>query len=313
MLPAEMDRGMRIMRPIHLLWALAATAIWGFNFVVIKIGLGSFPPLLLTALRFALAALPALFLERPRVPWRHLILTGLALFVGQYVLLFVAMAHGMPPGLASITLQVQVCFTMLIAMLVLGERPQVRQWAGAAVAFGGLGAIGSSVGGDVTALGLGLTIMSALSWACGNLLLKRMPPARTGRPIPMLNLIVWLSVVPPLPVFALSLGFEGPERILDALTHAGWPGFGALFYIVALSTLVGFGIWGRLLSLYSAATVVPFSLLVPIFGAASAALVFHESFGPARLIGMVLIMSGLAIVALPIDRLRPRRQPAKAA
>jgi len=126
----------------------------------------------------------------------------------------------------------------------------------------------------------------------------------------MLNLIVWLSLIPPIPALALSLGFEGPSRILQALTQAGWTGFGALFYIAAFSTLVGFGIWGRLLSLYSAATVVPFSLLVPIFGAASAAWVFHESFGPARLLGMLLIMSGLAIVALPVGRLRWRRQPA---
>ena len=298
------------MRPIHLLWAVAIAASWGFNFVVIKIGLGSFPPLLLTALRFSFAALLALFLERPQVPWRHLMLTGLMLFVGQYTLLFVAMTHGMPPGLASITLQIQVCFTMLIGMIWLGDRPQPRQWAGAGVAFVGLAAIGSSVGGDVSALGLGLTILSAFCWACGNLFLKRLPPTRDGRPIRMLNLIVWLSLVPPIPAFALSLGFEGPARIQDALAHAGWAGFGALFYIVALSTLVGFAIWGRLLSLYSAATVVPFSLLVPVFGAASAALVFHESFGAARLIGMLLIMSGLAIVAVPIGRLRWRRQPA---
>ena len=298
------------MRPIHLLWAIAVAAIWGFNFVVIKVGLTSFPPLLLTALRFTFASLPALFIARPAVPWRHMIVTGLTLFVGQYVLLFIAMAHGMPPGLASITLQIQVCFTMLRAVLVLGERPQLRQWAGAAVALAGLAAIGSTVGGDVTALGLGLTTLSALSWASGNLLLKRMPKASDGQPVRMLNLIVWLSLIPPLPAFALSLGFEGPARILAALADAGWIGFGALFYIVALSTLVGFAIWGRLLSLYSAATVVPFSLLVPIFGAASAALVFHESFGPARLIGMVLIMSGLAIVALPFGRLRWRRQPA---
>jgi O-acetylserine/cysteine efflux transporter len=298
------------MRPIHLLWAVAVTAIWGFNFVIIKIGLGSFPPLLLTALRFALAATPALFLERPRVPWRHLALTGLTLFAGQYTLLFVAMNHGMPPGLTSITLQVQVCFTMLIATFWLGERPRLRQWAGAAVAFAGLAAIGSSVGGDATALGLGLTILSALSWACGNLFLKRMPSTPDGRPIPMLNLIVWLSLIPPLPALALSLGFEGPSRILEALAHAGWVGFGALAYIAVFSTLLAFGIWGRLLSLYSAATVVPFALLVPIFGAVSAALVFHESFGPARLLGMLLIMSGLAIVALPVGRLRWRRQPA---
>jgi len=298
------------MRPIHLLWAVFVAAIWGFNFVVTKVGLGSFPPLLLTALRFAFAALPTLVLKRPDVPWRPLAVTGLTLFAGQYCFLYVAMSHGMPPGLASITLQIQACFTMLLAAATLGERPQLRQWAGAAVALAGLAAIGSTVGGDVTALGLGLTILSALSWAAGNLMLKRMPRPADGRPIRMLNLIVWLSLVPIAPTLALSLGFEGPERIMTALTHAGWLGFGALFYIVVFSTLVGFGVWGRLLSLYSASTVAPFSLLVPIFGALSAALVFHESFGPARLAGMALIMSGLAIGALPIGRLRAKRQAA---
>jgi O-acetylserine/cysteine efflux transporter len=133
------------MRPIHLLWAFAVAAIWGFNFIVIKIGLGSFPPLLLTTLRFAFAALPALVLKRPAVPWRPLILTGLTLFAGQYCLLFVAMARGMPPGLASITLQIQACFTMLLAIMFLGERPEPRQWAGAAVALAGLALIMSGL------------------------------------------------------------------------------------------------------------------------------------------------------------------------
>jgi O-acetylserine/cysteine efflux transporter len=163
---------------------------------------------------------------------------------------------------------------------------------------------------EFSRLGLGLTILSALSWACGNLLLKRMPKPASGEPVRMLNLIVWLSLVPILPAALLSLGFEGLDRIVEGIANAGWLGFGALFYIAGLSTLVGFGIWGRLLSLYSAATVVPFSLLVPIFGALSAATVFHESFGPARLAGMILIMSGLAVAALPIGRLVRRRQAA---
>ncbi|MFT8243308.1 EamA family transporter [Roseomonas sp. BN140053] len=290
------------MRPAHIGLALLVAAIWGFNFVVIHLGLGSMPALLLAALRFVVAALPVVLLPRPAVSWPRLVAIGLFLFVGQFALLFTGMAQGMPPGLASVTLQAQGFLTALLAAAVLRERPGPRQIAGIAVAFAGLGVIALSVGeGGVTPLGFGLSLGAAASWAVGNVLLRG-----AGR-VDMLALMVWLSLVPPLPLLCLSLWLDGPAALGAALAGISWVGAGAVLYLAVLATLVGFGLWGQLLKLYPASTVAPFSLLVPIFGTLSAALVLGERFGPLRLLGMALILLGLAVTVLPWPRrLRPR-------
>jgi O-acetylserine/cysteine efflux transporter len=281
------------MSPRHIALAVLVAAIWGFNFVVIHVGLESFPPILFTTLRFVAAALPALFVPRPKVGWGRMIAIGLALFAGQYVFLFVGMKAGMPPGLASIVIQSQAFFTLVIAGLMLGERPNALRLGGLALAFGGLGLIASTIGGDVTWIGLGLTLAAALSWALGNVLLKG------AGEVDMFALVVWLSLVPPLPTFALALTVDGWATLAGALAHASLLGWAAVGYIAFLSTLLAFGLWADLIRRYSAGLVAPFSLLVPIFGAASAHLVLGEDFGPARLGGMALILLGLAVVALP--------------
>lgn len=282
------------MKPTHILLALLVAAVWGVNFVVIRVGLDAFPPLLLAALRFALACLPALWLPRPAVSWPRLLTLGLAWFVGQFGLLFTGMAVGMPPGLASVTLQSQAFFTVLLSAFALRERPSPRQLTGTAAALAGLALIGSTAGtGGTTTLGVLLTIGAALCWACGNILMRGV-----GK-VDMLPLVAWLSLVPPLPLLALSLALDGPQRVTAALAHFGWSGAGALLYITGLATFFGFGVWGRLLKTYPASTVAPFSLLVPVFGASAAYLVYGEQFGGARLAGMGLIMLGLAVAVWP--------------
>lgn len=288
------------MQPIHLVLALGVALIWGVNFVVIAWGLTELPPLLMAALRFAFAALPALFLSRPKLSWPTMIAIAATLFIGHYAFLYPAMAVGMPPGLASIALQVQAFFTIAIAAVVLGERPGPRRIAGSAIAFLGLILIATTVGGDVTVAGFALTMAAAISWGAGNVLLRR------AGSVDMLATITWLSIVPPLPLFAMSLAFEGPTEIASALAGIGWIGIGAVLYMAFLSTTFGFGVWGHLLKLYPAATVAPFSLLVPVFGMSSAALLMGESFSWQRLAGAALILIGLAVVAL---RRRPPPVP----
>ncbi len=280
----------------HIALAVLVAAIWGFNFVVIRVGLDTFPPLLLTALRFVVAALPALLVRPPALPVGRMVLIGLTWFFGQFVFVFLAMSHGMPPGLASLTLQAQSFFTILIAAAALGERPAPRQIAGVLVAFCGLGLIGLSIGGDMTLIGLILTLCAAASWACGNVLMRQ-----TG-PVDMLPMVVWLSLVPPLPAFALSLAFEGWPAIAASFAHADLLSYGAVLYLAVPTTLLGFGIWGHLLKRYPAGTVAPFSLLVPLFGTVSAALVLGERFPPLRFGGMALIVCGLLVVVLPLGK-----------
>jgi O-acetylserine/cysteine efflux transporter len=280
-------------QPRHVLLAVVLSIFWGLNFVVITVALTDFPPLFLAALRFAIAALPALFLPKPAVRWSILIIVGLTLFVGQFALLFPAMAVGMPPGLASIALQVQAFITIGIAALVLRERPSQRQILGSAVALGGLVLIATTVGANgVTALGLALALGSAVFWAIGNVLLRRV-----GK-VDMLSMISWLSIVAPIPLLLLSLAVEGPNRVVGAVAGATWLTIGAVLYIAVISTTFGYAAWGHLLKLYPAATAAPFSLLVPVSGTLSAALLLGESFGPVRLAGMALILAGLAVLVI---------------
>jgi len=286
-------------KPAHIGLAVFVAAIWGVNFVVIHWGLRDFPPLFMVAARFMLVALFAFFLPRPRWSWRRLVFIGLAWFAGQFGFLFTAMAAGMPAGLASVTLQSQAFFTILMAAVLLGERPDVRQLAGSGAALTGLLIIGATAGTDgFTLAGLMLTLAAAVSWAAGNVLLRSSGGAN------MLAVVVWLSLVPPLPLLALSLIIEGPHAIVTALTSVSWAGIASLAYIVIGSTLVGFGIWGHLIKLYPVSTVAPFALLVPVFGTLAAIMLLGERFPAQRLAGVALIVAGLAIVALPARWLR---------
>jgi O-acetylserine/cysteine efflux transporter len=283
------------MKPKHLLLALVVVALWGGNFVVITLGLQSFPPILLAALRFVLAAALVPFLARPEISWKRMIALGLAWFVAQFSLLFLGMAVGMPPGVASVVLQSQVFFTFLIAAVVLGETPRWRQVAGTGIALAGLALIGLTAGsGGVNSMGFALVIAASVFWAIGNILMRGAGKAD------MLPLIVWLSLIPPLPLLGMSYLFEGPQRIVHALTHLNATGVGAVLYLTVCATLIGYGGWGKLLKTYPAGTVAPFSLLIPVFGALCAYLVMGETFGPQRLAGMALILAGLVVVVLPI-------------
>lgn len=294
------------MSPRHVLLAVFIAAIWGFNFVTIEVGLHGLPPLLFAALRFLVAAFPAvLFVRRPAVPWRWFPLIGLPLGVGQFGLLFIGMHRGMPAGLSSLVLQTQALFTILFAGLLLRERLRPQQAFGILVAFAGVTVAGADFGQGSPILAFTLCVGGAAMWGLANIGMRRMSQAAT-RPPDTFAFMVWLSLVPPLPLLGLSLIFEGPQADLAALRHISLGGAAALAYIAYIATLVGFGLWGWLMRRYDAGVVAMYSLLVPPFGFGSAALVLGEDITPLQLLAAVLIIGGLAI-----DNLR--RTPATAA
>jgi len=214
------------MRPVHLALAVLVAAIWGLNFVVIEVGLEDFPPLLLSALRYALASLPLLVLGGlPSVRWRWVLAVGVAIGVVKFSLLFIGMDVGMPAGLASLVLQAQALFTVVLAALLLHERIAGSQMLGLAVAFGGLALVAGGLDGVATAEGFALVIAAALAWGFGNLALKRAAPADP------LRFMTTVCVVPPLPLLALSLAFEGPAEIGDAFAGADLRGVVAVLYL----------------------------------------------------------------------------------
>ena len=283
------------MRARDVLVAVLVAAAWGFTFVVIKVGLRDFPPLLFSALRFAVAALPLLWLwrEGPPAPWRLILGIGLALGVGMFSLLFIGIDVGLPAGLASLVAQTQAFFTALLAALLLGERPTGRQLAGMALAAGGIVVIAGDIAGETgsggSLLGLALVLGAALAWAAANILTKQ-----AGARDP-LRLMVWVSAVAVAPLLLLSWGFEGGGRMVSALLGMSWTGAGAVVFQSLIATLAAFGAWSMLLARYPASLVAPFSLLVPVFGMSSTALLLGETLSSAKLAGAALVMVGLAV------------------
>lgn len=281
------------LRPRDLVLALLVILVWGVNFAVIKVGLVGVPPLLLGALRFMLAAFPALlFFKAPKVPLRLYLAFGLTMSVGQFAFLFSAIHVGMPSGLASLVLQSQSFFTLVLTALWLRERWQGNQLAGLLLAAGGLVLIGSAHGASMPLLGFLLTVAAAAMWACGNIVSRAV--GRHG-PMNQLAFVVWASLVPPLPLLALSWWIEGPPVISAALQGFGLASFASVAYLAWAATLFGYGVWTFLLSRYPINRVAPFTLLVPLVGLTTGWLAFGETLQPVHFIGGALLMVGLFV------------------
>ncbi|MFB9555341.1 EamA family transporter [Streptomyces roseoviridis] len=281
------------MRPSHVALAALVTALWGVNFVIIDLGLDHFPPLLFSALRFLVAALPAVFfVGRPKVAWKWIVGVGLALGVAKFGLLFTGMSMGAPAGLSSLILQVQAVFTAVFAFLALGERPGRVKLTGMAVALAGIGVAAVDEGASSSLTGFLLVIAAAVAWGVSNVLTRKAAPPDA------LNFMVWVSTVPVLPLLALSLLVEGPERDLAALRDLDPVGVGVIVFIAWVATVFGFGAWGWLLRRHPASSVAPFSLLVPVFGMSSAALFLGEEISPLRWCAAVLLVGGVALTSL---------------
>lgn len=290
------------------LLALLVVVVWGLNFVVIKIGLHNMPPLMLAGLRFVLVAFPALlFVARPKVPLTLLLGYGLTISFGQFAFLFTAIKFGMPAGLASLVLQAQAFFTIVLGAGVFGERLQAKQVAGITLAIiGVLVLIESSLNGQhVPLLGFLLTLSGAFCWACGNIFNKKIMQ-HTSRPAVM-SLVVWSALIPIIPFMVASLIFDGPALMLQSLVSIDLTTILSLVYLSLFATIIGYGIWGALMGRYETWRVAPLSLLVPVVGLASAALLLGESMTLLQLAGAVLIMAGLYI---NVFGLRFRRQVA---
>lgn len=278
------------MRLHHIALAILVVAIWGFNFVVIKVSLKEIPPILLCAVRFFLAAFPAIFfIKRPSTPLRLVVGFGLIMFALQFTLLFYGMSVGTSAGLASLVLQIHVFFTILLAVVFQGEKPSLWQVVGALVSFAGIGLVATHLGGDMSIDGLLLIIAAAVAWGVGNLFSQKL-----GQ-VDMLALVVWGSFVAWPPLLALSFMLEHNRWSVEGIFPISWPTIGAIAYIVYPSTLFGFAAWSWLLGRYPATTVAPFSLLMPIFGFTASIWVFDEPLSPWKIDAATLVIMGLCL------------------
>lgn len=281
-----------------MLLALCVVVAWGVNFVVIKLGLQGMPPFLLAGLRFTLVAFPAIFfVRRPPIPLRWLVVYGMTISFGQFAFLFLAIKLGMPAGLASLVLQAQAFFTLLLGALLLAEKLRWNHIVGIIIATLGMFLLATAGMEGQTSAGITLTTMmltlsAALSWGLGNITNKII---MRNRSVPIMSLVVWSALVPIVPFFACSLLFDGQAAIVYSLLHIGLQTVLALFYLAFVATIVGYAIWGNLLSRYETWRVAPLSLLVPVVGIITAALVLDEHLSGQQMLGAVVIILGLLV------------------
>ncbi|MDT0602383.1 EamA family transporter [Thalassotalea castellviae] len=271
--------------------------IWGFNFVVISWGVDDLPPLFMGAARFLLvASLGSLFIKKPDIPWRWMAAYSLTLCFGQFALLFSAMAFGMPAGLASLVLQSQAVFTLILSALFLHETIKINQIIAMIFAGIGLSIIGfTGEHGNMTVIGFALTIAAAISWASGNvcnrMINQRGYQSNTG-------LVVWSSWIAMIPFFLTSLLFEGSDAILSSLQQSSFTTVFVIFYLAVAASILGYSLWSYLLSQYPAGQVAPLTLGVPVVGIICAALFLNESISEQQYLGICLVMVGLVINAV---------------
>jgi O-acetylserine/cysteine efflux transporter len=280
------------MKPADIFLAVLVAVIWGLGFVASRLALDELPPTLMTTLRFAIAALPCLFVRKPDVSWPLLIAISATLFLGQFLAQAFGIAHGVPVGLASVIVQSQALFTVAFAVVAFGEVPTRMQIIGIGVAAIGLLMICGTVGYDFSVGAFAVLMISPVVFAIGNLLLRR------ARDVPMFDLFAWLCLVAAVPLAMLTLITDGPQPAWHALLNMTPTGVISILAIGAISTSVAYWLWGRLLRDHTAAQVVPFALLVPFVGAAASSIVFGERFGPLRLAGMITVVCGIAIMLL---------------
>jgi O-acetylserine/cysteine efflux transporter len=275
----------------HLLLALAIVAVWGTNFVVIKMSLHSFPPFLFAALRYAFALLPVVFfVARPKVPWGNLCVYGLAVGVGQFGVLYFAINGHISPGLASLVIQTQVFFTIGFAMFFANEKLRLYQALAVGVAMIGLGIIAVHTDSTTTVLGLALVVLAGFSWGIAN------TASRRAGSINMFSYVVWASAFAVPTLILISFVFEGGwESISASMATASVGAWLGVLWQAWGNTLFGYAAWGWLLSKHPAAVVAPAPLLVPIFGMGASAFFLSEPLPLWKILAAGLVITGLMV------------------
>lgn len=277
------------MRLQHILLAILVAAIWGFNFVVVKIGLKELPPFLYGAGRFAVAALPVLFLKKPQVSWKIISGIGFTLGVLKFTLMFGGIYMGMSAGLASLVLQSQVFFTLALAIIFFKTKLRSSQIIGMMIAFLGIIMIASQTYTESSFIGFLMLIGSAMAWAISNMLYQK-----AGK-VDMFSLTVWTSLIPPIPMFIAAYFFEGAATVEHILFDMSTTTLLCLLFTGCASTLVGATLWGVLLRTYDVTKVAPFSLLIPVFGISGSWFFLGETLSGATILACCLVFAGLII------------------
>jgi len=292
------------------LFALLVVLIWGINFTVIKLGLDGVPSMILVVLRYSITSLAVFFVKKPKTDWKYIILYGLSVGVGQFSCLFYAMEIGMPASLASILLQLQAFISPFLALLFLKQKIKTKQLIGFIIAAVGLLTIGIGSGTKgVSSIPLNamiLTICAPVFWSLANIIAIFASEKATaeGETLDMLGLVVWSSLIPPIPMLGIALLVDTPQTLLNAVMNLSAMSIFSALYLSVGATIFGYGMWNILISKYTISKIAPLSLLVPITGLLTARVVLQEQLSIIQWLGVLIILAGLMLTSLNLDTIK---------
>ena len=279
------------MRAQHFAMAVLLAAVWGLNFIIIKIGLQDLPPITFCCIRLFLVSIPAvLFIKRPNASYQVIAGYGMLVFALQFAFLFLGIYLGVSSWLAAVLFQTQVFFSIILAVILLREQVNSRQIMGAVIAFTGVLLVAFNFGGDVSFVGFLAILAGAISCAFGNLVSKKLSHVKD-----IIALIVWAGFFAWPALLLCALYFEGGDAIIDSLQAWNWNTSVALAYTVFIATFLGFYLWNWLLFAYPVSTVAPFMLLVPIFSMGFAILFLDEEVYLWKIGATSLVVLGLCL------------------
>lgn len=298
------------MKTKDFILGMLVVIVWGANFTVIKLGLGGVPPMLLIALRFTLVAFPAVFfIKPPKISLRDILLYGFTVGVGQFGCLFYAMHIGMPAGLASIIVQLQAFVSPLLGYLFLQEKFTIKQLVGFGIGALGLLVIGvASSSNGITSIPISailLTICAPIFWSLSNFVVKiaSQKAIEQDEELDVLSLVIWGSLVPPIPSLILALLIDSPQTLINSMSNLNMMSIFAALYLAFGSTLFGYGFWSILISKYPLNKISPLSLLVPITGLLTARIVLLEKLSKLQWLGVCIITIGLMVTNLDVKQI----------
>lgn len=281
----------------HVCLAALVAILWGFNFVVIKIGLTEIPQFLFSGIRFLLVAIPLVFfIPKPKTSWW--LLAGFGFMQGflSFACMFKGMNLGVTAGLSSIILQTHIVFALILSHYVLNIKSTKQQIAGVAISIVGIYLVALSLDHHIISFSaFSIIILGALFWAIANLFLK------LAGPVNSFGFIIWSSLFASIPNFICSYYVEGTEAILTSLQGLTIKGYAALFFVIAFATWIAGTVQAYLIKEYSPTVVAPYALLIPIVGMASSWVFLGDVMSPQTIAACCVVFFGLVINQFPMD------------
>jgi O-acetylserine/cysteine efflux transporter len=283
-----------VLKHSELLLAASVPLLWGIGFTFAKAGLNEFPPLFLMGLRFTLAALTLVwFVPIPRGQLKQIFWISLVGSTLQYGMTFTGLSM-LDASLAIIIIHLEVPFSVLLAAIVLKDKPGSQRIMGMLISFAGIVLIAGQPSLSEQLPAILLTAAGAMTWAVGQIMVKQLENPPSG-----FALIAWIGV------------FSGPQMILgsfileesqlESLLNASWVGWGVIMYLALIMTVLGYGIWYRVLSRNPVSKVMPVMLLLPVFTIASSMFFLGEQPSPMIFIGAAVVFGGVSMIVFVKD------------